>query len=82
MSEKSKILVTGSAGFIGFHLCERLLKEKYDVLGFDNLNNYYSTNLKFSRLKILEDLSKNSIGKFTFLKGDLQKYNVYYGSGI
>ena len=75
MSEKSKILVTGSAGFIGFHLCERLLKEKYDVLGFDNLNNYYSTNLKFSRLKILEDLSKNSIGKFTFLKGDLQKYN-------
>ena len=43
MVEKEKILVTGSAGFIGFHLCKRLLKENFDVLGFDNINNYYST---------------------------------------
>ena len=75
MVEKEKILVTGSAGFIGFHLCKRLLKENFDVLGFDNINNYYSTKLKLSRLKILEDNLENSLGQFTFVKGDLEKYD-------
>ena len=68
MVEKEKILVTGSAGFIGFHLCKRILKENFDVIGFDNINNYYSTELKLSRLKILKDYSENSLGKFTFVK--------------
>ena len=46
-----KILVTGSAGFIGFHLYRRLTAMGYDVLGIDNLNNYYDVNLKLARLK-------------------------------
>ena len=45
------ILVTGSAGFIGFHLCKKLLEEKIEVIGFDNLNNYYDVNLKLNRIK-------------------------------
>ena len=49
-----KILVTGCAGFIGFHLCMKLIKRKYDVYGLDNLNNYYDLNLKKDRLKILK----------------------------
>ena len=75
MVEKEKILVTGAAGFIGFHLCRRLLRENFDVIGFDNINNYYSTELKLSRLKILKDYSENSLSKFTFVKGELDKYS-------
>ena len=47
------ILVTGAAGFIGFHLCERLLKDNHRVFGIDNINNYYDVKLKKKRLKIL-----------------------------
>jgi len=46
-----KILVTGSAGFIGFHLANRLASEGYEVVGLDNLNNYYDVKLKLDRLK-------------------------------
>lgn len=45
-----KVLITGVAGFIGYHLAERLLTEKISVCGIDNLNNYYDVNLKKSRL--------------------------------
>ena len=48
-----KILVTGSAGFIGFHTCQRLVKENFDIIGLDNLNSYYSTDLKYRRLEEL-----------------------------
>jgi len=48
-----KILVTGTAGFIGFHLCQKLLEDKHRILGIDNLNNYYDVKLKKKRLKIL-----------------------------
>ncbi|WP_085023163.1 GDP-mannose 4,6-dehydratase [Anaerovibrio sp. JC8] len=51
------ILVTGSAGFIGFHLSKRLLEDGYKVIGVDNLNNYYSPALKNERLAILKKYS-------------------------
>lgn len=46
-----KILVTGSAGFIGFHLVLKLLQNNYNVVGIDNINNYYDPELKYARLK-------------------------------
>jgi UDP-glucuronate 4-epimerase len=48
-----RILITGAAGFIGFHLSKRLIEEKYLVTGIDNLNDYYDINLKKARLNIL-----------------------------
>ena len=48
-----KILVTGSAGFIGMHLCKSLLDDDYMVIGIDNINDYYDPLLKQSRLKQL-----------------------------
>ena len=46
---KEKILVTGAAGFIGYHLTKKLISKGYDVVGFDNLNSYYDISLKKSR---------------------------------
>tara|TARA_Y100000589_G_scaffold308647_1_gene325399 strand:+ start:329 stop:721 length:393 start_codon:yes stop_codon:yes gene_type:complete len=46
-----KILITGAAGFIGSALCKRLLKNKENVLGIDNLNSYYDPKIKYDRLK-------------------------------
>lgn len=45
-----KVLITGAAGFIGFHLAKRFLKENFSVIGLDNLNDYYSVELKKDRL--------------------------------
>ena len=64
-----KILVTGCAGFIGFHLTKALLKKKIDVYGLDNLNNYYDLTLKKSRLNILK---KNN--QFKFKKLDIKNF--------
>ena len=61
-------LITGCAGFIGFHMCEFLLKKKYKVVGIDNLNPYYSTNYKNHRVLILKK-NKN----FKFYKFDLNQ---------
>ena len=65
-----KILVTGAAGFIGFHLCKRLLEDKHQILGIDNINNYYDVKLKKNRLKIL--LGKKN---FKFKKIDISDTN-------
>lgn len=59
-------LVTGGAGFIGFHLSKSLLEKGAVVIGFDNLNDYYDVKLKEDRLAILEQYEK-----YTFIKGDL-----------
>ena len=61
-----KVLITGAAGFIGFHLSKRLCREGYAVVGMDNLNDYYDVNLKLARLAILEELPD-----FQFRKIDL-----------
>ena len=50
---KTKIFITGSSGFIGFHVSKRYLDKGFKVCGFDSMNNYYDINLKESRLKIL-----------------------------
>ena len=62
----SKILITGAAGFIGYHLCKSLLEDGYEVLGIDNLNDYYDTNLKQARLEQLKQFKS-----FTFNKVDI-----------
>ncbi len=51
------ILVTGAAGFIGFHLSRRLLAERNEIVGLDNLNPYYDVTLKQSRLKLCTPVS-------------------------
>lgn len=70
VNEKEWILITGVAGFIGYHLAKRLLLEGIKVIGFDNLNSYYDINLKNERLEILKEYNK-----FQFIKGDLANKN-------
>ena len=84
MKQKNKILITGVAGFIGFHLCRSLLKQGFTVVGLDNINDYYDVNLKYARLnelgivrseaeiflnKSIGDLFKNS---FQFVRMNLE----------
>lgn len=66
MIQKAKVLVTGSAGFIGFHLCKALCEYDLEVVGLDNLNDYYDVNLKKSRINAL-----SSAENFEFIKLDL-----------
>lgn len=67
-----RILITGAAGFVGFHLSKSMLNKENEVVGIDNLNDYYETNLKTTRLDILKKMDG-----FTFHKIDLKdKANV------
>jgi len=63
--EAMKFLITGAAGFIGSHVSKRLLDAGHEVVGIDNLNDYYDPNLKLARLELLKSES------FTFYKLDL-----------
>ena len=65
-----RILVTGAAGFIGFALTQRLLQQGHDVIGFDNLNDYYDVDLKNARLNLLKKQQS-----FQFVRGDLATTN-------
>ena len=86
-----KILVTGAAGFIGYHLVMRLLKLDFIVVGLDNINDYYDVNLKYDRLKEL-GVSKNNIllncettselySNFIFIKADLENKDLLFELG-
>ncbi len=68
---QSKILITGAAGFIGFHLAKFMLERRYFVVGLDNLNSYYDPKLKEDRLDILR-----AYGNFAFYRADLKKKPV------
>lgn len=62
----NKLLVTGAAGFIGFHLSKSLLDDDYEILGIDNLNDYYDPSLKYARLEQLKPYQN-----FAFQKIDI-----------
>ncbi|MBS1486814.1 MAG: NAD-dependent epimerase [Bacteroidetes bacterium] len=61
------VFVTGSAGFIGFHFTKKLLALNYQVVGYDNVNDYYDVSIKEARLSVLRQSPH-----FTFVKGDLK----------
>ena len=66
-----KILITGSAGFIGYHLAKSLMSESNFIIGLDNLNSYYDKKLKLDRLKELATHSKKEGCSWEFIKADL-----------
>lgn len=77
-----KILITGCAGFIGFHLCKKLLDLGYVVVGLDNINDYYDINLKYDRLKELgihrseAEKENNLVESSTFSKFSFIRLNL------
>ena len=72
MQKKEIYLITGCAGFIGFHLAKKLLDNSKHVIGIDNLNNYYDKKIKYKRLKILKNYSN-----FKNVFGDLKNKSIY-----
>lgn len=66
MQKNKCILVTGSCGFIGYHLSFCLLSQGYRVIGFDNMNDYYEVQLKKDRLQLLKKFQN-----FTYIRGDI-----------
>ncbi len=66
------MLITGAAGFIGFHLAIKMLENGIPIIGFDNLNTYYDINLKKARLSKLHETSEKIGTPFYFVNGDLE----------
>ena len=73
--DKSRILITGVAGFIGAALSKELLKNDVDLVGIDNLNSYYDVNLKKARLRIIDDSAKVNLGRWRFYQKDISNHN-------
>jgi len=81
--KNSKILVTGAAGFIGFHLCKKLVDDNFDVVGLDNISDYYDVGLKYGRLEELgiktqnihynEIVNSEKYNNFDFIRLDLKE---------
>ena len=69
-----KVFVTGAAGFIGFHLCKKLIQKKFDVVGIDNFNAYYDPKLKEARLKKLIEISGDK--NFEICKKDIRNLDA------
>ncbi|HEX4842161.1 MAG TPA: NAD-dependent epimerase/dehydratase family protein [Limnobacter sp.] len=69
--QKQTVLVTGHAGFIGFHTAKALLERGDKVIGFDSLNTHYDTRLKRERLAMLEDIAKATGSKYHTVRADL-----------
>lgn len=66
------VLVTGAAGFIGYHLSRRLLKQGTSVVGFDNVNPYYDTSLKRARIAELKAIASSTGTSFLLIEADLE----------
>ncbi|MEA5071904.1 MAG: NAD-dependent epimerase/dehydratase family protein [Petrimonas sp.] len=83
--DTKKVLITGGAGFIGFHFVKKMLHEGYEVIGLDNLNDYYTPQLKFARLQELgipqamvvnnTKVKSNKHDKFHFIKQDFTDFD-------
>ena len=73
-----KVLVTGAAGFIGYHVSKLLVENGYDVVGLDNMNSYYSVPLKEARLHKLHTSSKGSFHFERFDISDSKKINTLF----
>lgn len=83
-----KILVTGTAGFIGFHLAQKLILQGHEVVGIDNINNYYSPELKYARLREAgisvrssewqQRVSSTSNPEYTFIRMNLEDRDELY----
>lgn len=71
-----KVLVTGNAGFIGFHTAKRLLERGDSVVGIDVVNDYYDPELKEARLRILEETAERTGSPYRFLRADLAQQQV------
>ena len=69
------VFVTGAAGFIGANLCYELIRQKYNVIGLDNINNYYDITLKNARLKRINNFTKKNNLGWKFIKGDIENKN-------
>ena len=67
MKLRQRILVTGCAGFIGFHVVDKLVKKGHIVYGIDNIDDYYDINLKKDKLKLLKKIKIFFIKKLIFL---------------
>jgi UDP-glucuronate 4-epimerase len=73
---KEVALVTGVAGFIGSHLAERLVQSGYQVIGLDNLDDYYSRNIKRDNIQALQ-----TVENFRFEEGDIRDTTLLSLSG-